>query len=255
MAKKSLTTTPTSLHCLQCHRENELQRIYCHQCGERLDRSLLTPPPGDSPLPESADAARARLKKIFSRQSSLGFAEIKTALNTLFYAAISALIFLTLQAPDHLPSSPQTITDRLVGNELQDALNAPNPVQLTFTEPEVNRYLRQLVKGEDGSIFQCLYANLLPDQVHFGAQQSLFGYSIYSGVQYRFSILNHQRSATLVAGNFGRLPVHPFLMSYLDFFFEKIWNALPNERQQLDHLQKLQLHQGSVTLITKDGKK
>jgi predicted amidophosphoribosyltransferase len=36
------TTTTTStpkLFCPECRRENEPERIYCHDCGTRLDRS------------------------------------------------------------------------------------------------------------------------------------------------------------------------------------------------------------------------
>src|SRR6516225_2034765 len=33
--------TPIQLTCPDCQRENEAERIYCHDCGARLDRSAL----------------------------------------------------------------------------------------------------------------------------------------------------------------------------------------------------------------------
>src|SRR5436305_2047029 len=34
------TTEPTlKVNCAECRHENEAERIYCHNCGERLDRS------------------------------------------------------------------------------------------------------------------------------------------------------------------------------------------------------------------------
>ena len=36
------TTTTITLVCPDCQHENEPQRIYCHSCGARLDRSKLS---------------------------------------------------------------------------------------------------------------------------------------------------------------------------------------------------------------------
>src|SRR5437763_14957575 len=35
------TATPVQLTCPECRRDNEAERIYCHDCGARLDRSAL----------------------------------------------------------------------------------------------------------------------------------------------------------------------------------------------------------------------
>src|SRR5437588_2496598 len=35
------TATPIQLTCPECRRDNEAERIYCHDCGARLDRSAL----------------------------------------------------------------------------------------------------------------------------------------------------------------------------------------------------------------------
>jgi hypothetical protein len=31
----------TKLACTECQHQNEVQRIYCHNCGAKLDRSAL----------------------------------------------------------------------------------------------------------------------------------------------------------------------------------------------------------------------
>src|SRR6266478_8594325 len=36
------TTAMTKLVCAECGHENEAERIYCHNCGERLDRSAVS---------------------------------------------------------------------------------------------------------------------------------------------------------------------------------------------------------------------
>src|SRR5437588_527142 len=35
------TSTATKLLCPECQRENESERVYCHDCGTRLDRSAV----------------------------------------------------------------------------------------------------------------------------------------------------------------------------------------------------------------------
>ena len=34
-------TTTTKLICAECRHENEAERVFCHNCGERLDRSAV----------------------------------------------------------------------------------------------------------------------------------------------------------------------------------------------------------------------
>jgi hypothetical protein len=55
----------------------------------------------------------------------------------------------------------------------------------------------------------------------------------------------------LIGGGFGRLPVHPQAMQYLDFSFKKLWAALKRERGYLDKLQSITAAEGQLTLVTK----
>src|SRR4249919_1043418 len=49
------------LVCPECQRENEPERIYCHDCGARLDRSSLAKV---APKKEDARAPQRRLRSI-----------------------------------------------------------------------------------------------------------------------------------------------------------------------------------------------
>lgn len=53
------TTAMTKLVCAECRHENEAERIYCHNCGECLDRSAVS-------TQKKAQRDLARKKKFFS---------------------------------------------------------------------------------------------------------------------------------------------------------------------------------------------
>ena len=50
-----------TLTCKQCNYENEAERIYCHNCGAKLDRSVV---PQEKKMEESPDKQRKRVKKL-----------------------------------------------------------------------------------------------------------------------------------------------------------------------------------------------
>jgi predicted amidophosphoribosyltransferase len=49
------------LVCPECQRQNEAERIYCHDCGARLDRSALAKV---APKEEDPKQTQRRLKQI-----------------------------------------------------------------------------------------------------------------------------------------------------------------------------------------------
>ena len=97
------------------------------------------------------------------------------------------------------------------------------------------------------------FTRLRPGTVHFASQQDLVGLPIYSGVTYRVATKDKTLTATLIGGNFGRLAVHPDLMQYLDFSFQKLWTALAQQKKQLADMQTIVVQKGTVSLVTKGG--
>src|SRR5437899_6298923 len=57
----SATTATTKLICPECRHENESERIYCHSCGARLDRSAVAVRNSK----EAVQETRQRVYKLF----------------------------------------------------------------------------------------------------------------------------------------------------------------------------------------------
>ena len=62
----------TKLICPECRKENEAERIYCHECGAKLDRSkVISSKPADARVKEQKrvrnmfDARRAKIRLLF----------------------------------------------------------------------------------------------------------------------------------------------------------------------------------------------
>src|SRR3982751_1779111 len=106
--------TPT-LQCKECAYENEPERVYCHNCGAKLDRSVL--PKEDQLRRESPDRARKRIMRMTNPGASPVRYAITTTLKVLAWAAFIAVGILTCLAPDNVPPLKGEISTRMVSSD------------------------------------------------------------------------------------------------------------------------------------------
>ena len=244
-----------NLRCGQCGFENEAERVYCHNCGAKLDRTVL-PKAEDDKRHESPERARKRIKKMTNPESNPVAREFKALLRTLAWGAIVASLILMSRQPDDVPDPKPTVVDRFVPTELSQAFEAPAPQTLKFSQEEINYALKQSLKGKESGLipgiqFSRAFVNLHPDAVRVTTQQSLWGFPFYSSETYKVGMKDGKFAPVLIAGSFGRLPVDPRLMQHVDFSFRQLWPALKRERGYLDKLQDISSEKGQLTLVTK----
>src|SRR2546423_9799014 len=127
-----------TLICPECRRENEAERIYCHDCGARLDRTALAK---IAPKGEGAKETQRRLKSMLDPQRAkmrhLFFKTSKVILGALVTAAIIQMVL-----PPDVPARaktgdfpPQINLD--FGNAAPNHSTAP----MQYTEANANPYL------------------------------------------------------------------------------------------------------------------
>jgi hypothetical protein len=245
---------PKTLTCPQCSYVNEAERVYCHNCGSKLDRSLL-PKEDDKQTQESITRSRNRVRKM-TNPGGKAKQEIKTLFSTLAWAAAIAALILIAREPAGVPPASEDTIPRLISSEILDALESPQPRQMQFNEAEVNAYLRSSVKGKTksgvpGIEFERAYVQFQPHACKVAMQQSLWGWPLHSGSIYRLEVKSGQFTATNVGGNFGRLAVHPLIMQYADVAFKPLWAALKRERGNMDKMQAVLVDKGRIVLVTK----
>ncbi|MDB6173742.1 MAG: hypothetical protein JWL59_3053 [Chthoniobacteraceae bacterium] len=246
----------TSLTCGQCGFVNEPERVYCHNCGSKLDRSLL-PREDEGQAKESIDRTRKRVKKMTNPGSQIVKREVSAAIKTVVWSAIVALIIQAVRPPDGVPSPKSDPGIRMVGSELADAVDANGPRQISFTDSEINTYLKSAARAKagGGSIpginFDRAFVQLDNGLCRINIQQSLWGFPVYSGIAYRLEVKNGQFVATQSGGNFGRVAIAPFLMNYADIAFKSLWTVLKKDHAQMEKMRSIAIEKGRITFVTK----
>jgi hypothetical protein len=248
MARSSQTLT-----CPQCSYVNEAERVYCHNCGAKLDRTLL-PQDDDRKTRETIERTRKRVKKLTNPTSVRQ--NVRSAANTLVWAAVVALLIQIARPPEGIPAKRTELADRLIGNELIEATESVQPRTLMFTEADANAHLATALRKGEGGLpgvkFERAYTKFEPGVVRIGMEQTIWGYPIYSGVAYRLAVEGGRLIETNLGGHFGRVRVHPALMAYVGVNFKKLWQALGREREHMEKkMRAVQVEKGRIILVTK----
>ena len=252
-----MATTPSgpTLTCSQCGFANETERVYCHNCGAKLDRSLL--PKAGEASKESVEKARKRVRKMTNPGQSSVTRELKTLANVIVYAVLAAFIIGFIREPEGVPPvKGGELSLRMVGSEIAEALESPQARALQFTDGEVSNYFKSALKSKTAGLipgvkFERAFAKFEPGNVYVGLQQSVAGYPLYSGARYQIGVKDGQFFARNVGGNFGRIAVHPDLMRHLGIVFQPLWKPLKREHDQMKSMQRVEAMKGSIILVTK----
>src|SRR3954447_25569665 len=91
------TAAATKLLCPECRRENEPERIYCHECGTRLDRSAVRF------KKEPIQDTHKRVKRMFDPQRAK-LRALFFAVNKLLLGAGAAALVINMMLPPDVPA-------------------------------------------------------------------------------------------------------------------------------------------------------
>ena len=239
------TTTMTKLVCGECRHENEAERIYCHNCGERLDRSAAA---ARKPMVDPTDTHR-RLQKMLEPPSRVRHNFF--AVGKLVLAAVAAAALVEMALPPELPA-PTKIVSPQIDLDLENAHLRPSPLE--YSQDQINAYLTyRLISKKKALTYPFLTfvratASFREGACTIGVERSLFGYSIFSRTSHRVDTSAGKIAATNVGGWIGRLPIHPAIMQFGDIIFADLWSALERERKLIGKMGTVNFHDGSVTI-------
>lgn len=243
-----------NLKCKQCGYENEGERVYCHNCGTKLDRSVL---PKEPPSEESAAAVRKRVKRFATpgRYRPLQF--VKLVLTAVFWGAVLACTIEVVRKPEGVPPMPdeRMVEAPALGVSLEEVLNYPGRT-LAISEEQINGYLYNTVRGKQrGALAEYIhyersFVNVEPGKIWIATQRSVAGHSVYAASAYEVSVQDGHLVARVAGGALGRLPVHPAVMELLQFPFRPLWEALSRERKLMERMAAVQLEKDHVLVVS-----
>ena len=117
------------LVCPECQRQNEPERIYCHDCGARLDRSALAkvapkledPKETQRRLKQLLDPGRIKLRLMFFKISKL-----------ILGACALAVLIEMLRPPIGLPERPKSLELQQISLDLENATTSHSAAPLAI---------------------------------------------------------------------------------------------------------------------------
>jgi hypothetical protein len=243
----------TKLACPDCQHENEPERIYCHNCGARLDRSAVVK---EKVAEGDADAGTQKhLKKMFNSGRGRVRRTVVMLGKVLLGACATAALIEMILPPD-LPPQPKSYSFApMISMDMVSAISSRQTTPLVYSDEQVNSYIGSTLRRKDSPAKEGLFP-LLRIFVKFqegiceiNTERQIYGLSIYSGSSYRVSISNGKIIGAGTSGYIGRMPIHPALMKYGDILLQKAWDSLARERNSVAKLAGIEFHPQSVTLI------
>jgi hypothetical protein len=242
------TTTATKLICPECRHENEPERIYCHECGTRLDRSAVRVK--KEPIVDT----QRRVKKMFdptrARLRALFFTVIKVMLGA---GAVAALVQMAL--PPDLPTSSKA---ELIASQMRFDLEGMSmkrqPPQLQYTEEQANGYLAYTLRLKQTALnkplleFKRAVVAFNESRCRVTAERVVFGYSLYTTCIYSPTLDHGRLVAPITGASIGRLSIHPKLAQFMNIVFADVWSALERELKMLSKIGAIEFHDKNVVL-------
>ncbi|GAB4175170.1 MAG: hypothetical protein Fur0032_14920 [Terrimicrobiaceae bacterium] len=234
------------LACPSCGFANEDNRVFCQNCGTRLEVSAKagTPPPaGHAARPSSSPYGRSR-PPIKERQKSHArkpgaLALIIAVVRTLVIAALIAATIQIFRPPDGIPvKSPasEPLASRLAA-DMHAASENNYPRSMELPVADVNNFLASRISGRRGAMGATLarcYTAPKGDLTRFGIEQRVAKYPVYLEMVLKPLPARAGTSAEVVAGSIGRLPVPAPLLPLFRKSFSPVFEALRGPRGWLE---------------------
>lgn len=223
------------LTCPKCGYDNELGRIFCHQCGQKLDLNQIQPP--------------RKAQRGHRSRWSVGRI-VRLAVRLVILGALACGIYLAAQVPV-VPELATTNADLVSFYRKRDAVE--NAVQrkrsavITFSESELNAYLQSLKLEQPTGRGIAITVSKL--RVSMGAQGATatilgkigFGERWEKKLALSYTVQPRLADGRLtfqpVAGRIGALPVPRLILQhtpFMDRWFGQVFGQLEDDVRLLN---------------------
>ena len=248
-----MSTSTTTLLCKQCNFENEPERVYCHNCGAKLDRSLLPP---EATKREDPVVVQERLRRMTNPRRGMGMRAVKNFVLAVFYAAIIAFVIQAVRAPDGVPNltPDQVYGAPMINDDMQTAADAPSSRKLLYTAEQVNEFLQYAVRGKEQSYvgisvkFERMFVHLNEGNVRIYVAESILGYSFYGNSAYTVQVQGGKIMSKNIGGGIGRVALPAFAGKALDLLFAPLWTTVDRYSKLVAKMGGIAFHKDAVEI-------
>jgi hypothetical protein len=244
--------TTVSLTCPECRHENEIERIYCHSCGARLDRSALSA--RKMPKTEAPEEIQKRLQGMFNQRKARIRSLLLQALKLTLAAGLAAIVVEMLIPPDVPPKKKSDNLPPQINMDLEMMIQYHRPPFLRYDEEGVNGFIANTLRTQKEKLnhplidFNRAVVRFRDGSCRLTAERSIFGYSFYTTGIYAVELRDGKLTSSTSGGSIGRLQIHPQLMKYAGFLFGDLVTAMQREAKQLSRIGSIEFHDKEVIL-------
>jgi hypothetical protein len=252
-----MPTQEVILRCHNCGYENEHQRVYCHSCGTKLDRSTL---PSELTARKNTSKVEQRIRKLTNPRRGKVLAEFKALGISILSAAVLAFLIVVFLPPDDAPTplnSMELSAAPTIYDDLTNASSQPVSRRIAYSEVGANAYLQSAYRARDIDFymiplrFERAYTKFNEGNVEIVGQVSLLGLSLYAGGTYEVNLKSGKLERTCVSGRLGRLQIPGIVMNAVDGALGPLWKLLDRDRRIIQQMQAVTFRKGVVEFQTR----
>jgi len=242
------TISTTKLLCPECQHENEPERIYCHDCGTRLDRSKVRV------KKEPIQDTHKRVKRMFDPTRAKLKAIGKSLVRVMFGAGLVALL-LDMVLPPELPTPKK---DALVSGlrfDLETMATKRQPPRLEVTEDQANGFMASAIKSKHLALdkpmleFRRALVAIHEQRCDFTTERAFMGYwSLYMTCLYHPELKDGHVSVKITGACIGRLPIYPKPAQKMGPLFSDALGTIGNDLKHVSQLGSVELHEKRAVL-------
>jgi hypothetical protein len=243
------TATATKLLCPECQRENETERVYCHECGTRLDRSAVRV------KKEPIQDTHKRVKRMFDPTR----AKLRAwffATSKLIMAAGVVAVLLEMFLPPDVPAPPKNeVLVSPLRFDLENMATKHQPRQKQIDVDTANGFIAAVVNSRHAVLdhpflaFKRAVVTFGEGRCSIMAERSVMGYwSLYTTCSLVPELKDGRLTAKIKSGRIGRLPIHPKIAKSMGALFSDVDSALDQDLKFVSKMSGIDFHDKNVTL-------
>jgi hypothetical protein len=243
------TPTPPKVLCPECRRENESQRVYCHECGTRLDRSTV------HFAEEQIQDTQKRVQRIFQPKWARLRASFFNLIQLIVAAGLVAGLVEIFLPPDVPPPSKNPVLASSLRFDLEKMATQHQPPQKQVDEQTVNAFIASVARSRRVALdhpllpFKRALVAFHEQRCSVTAERALLGYySIYVTCDLALELKDGRLSATIESGHIGRLPIHPKIAKSMGVLFGDVASVFDPTLKLVSKLGAIELHDKNLTL-------
>lgn len=245
------------LECPKCHYDNDLGRIFCAKCGEKLDISKIAPP---SSVKRRTSAGRSKSIPVVKATTDFLMKILKITALAFTTAFVTAIVIPSpVEFPIYDENNLAAFQEKRVQFETATR-NKGESSTIVFNEGDINAAICEAVRvsmktaQEQGATqVERLFFHFDPNIVTVDTQVKIKWYRISSQIQASLVKKDGKWQFQPVAARIGRFKI-PNQFGLLDQFagaFKVFWKDMSSEKEWIEQLENAEIKKGQIIFTTK----